>query len=544
MPTYPNYPGSRPGPHAATHGPGGSDPLNLAGMGAASTIDLDAEIARATAAEALKADKTTTITAGGLVTGGGDLSANRTLTVTKATSAEVITGTRDDVAVTPLGNKAALDAGVARTLEGVGLVFDGTAAASFTGSIIGTGDFTAFGFIKPIPGNTSVLLWGSANNSMGVTVRATTITLDQPGVGTPASVNYTATGEWIAVAVRRSGTSIGFFVNGVLIGTGTSSANFSIPTDYLSLANFTPFGIARTSLLNFALTDAEISDLFARLGIVPRAWWGGGVAVVNGAFANNGGAGGYETFSGASAAGFTGVNTDSTGGAFTTISTAFPVGKSFRVSGNLVVNSGQTPVLRLFRDSFAAQVSADVALTVGAFSVVVTTTAAAITDYNLQVYVTANSDFVLSGLSITTLGALYLQPDADQGCGPVLRAPTGSDTILPGDGHETGGVVRGNPAQAPYTLKFDVSGSGNRLVGGSDVRRIPTGWRITSIATDLSVSASLTLGTTSGAVDIVASIDPGTGIRTLTLAQPLPDPSRLWISGTITGNALITISPV
>jgi hypothetical protein len=153
-------------------------------------------------------------------------------------------------------------------------------------------------------------------------------------------------------------------------------------------------------------------------------------------------------------------------------------------------------------------------------------------------------DFTVSAFNLTKLGALYLQPDSDQGCGPVLRAPTGSDTILPGDGHETGGVVRGNPAQAPYTLKFDVSGSGNRLVGGSDVRRIPTGWRITSIATDLSVSASLTLGTTSGAVDVVASIDPGTGIRTLTLVNPLPDPDRLWISGTITGNALITISPV
>lgn len=34
MSTYPNYPGSRPGPHAVTHGPGGTDPLSLSALGA------------------------------------------------------------------------------------------------------------------------------------------------------------------------------------------------------------------------------------------------------------------------------------------------------------------------------------------------------------------------------------------------------------------------------------------------------------------------------------------------------------------------------
>lgn len=46
---------------------------------------------------------TLTVVGGGLVSGGGDLTVNRTLTVAKASAAEVAAGIRDDVAVTPLG---------------------------------------------------------------------------------------------------------------------------------------------------------------------------------------------------------------------------------------------------------------------------------------------------------------------------------------------------------------------------------------------------------------------------------------------------------
>jgi len=49
------------------------------------------------------------ISAGGIATGGGDLSADRTITVTKSTGAEVTTGTDDTKAVTP---KALYDAGL------------------------------------------------------------------------------------------------------------------------------------------------------------------------------------------------------------------------------------------------------------------------------------------------------------------------------------------------------------------------------------------------------------------------------------------------
>ena len=55
-----------------------------------------------------RALKTTTVTGAGLATGGGDLSANRTITVPIATQAEAEAGTADDKAMTPLSTAQAI----------------------------------------------------------------------------------------------------------------------------------------------------------------------------------------------------------------------------------------------------------------------------------------------------------------------------------------------------------------------------------------------------------------------------------------------------
>lgn len=57
---------------------------------------------------------TRTITGGGLATGGGTLDANRTITVPKASEATAVAGTADDQAVTPLGVKAAINSAVSQ----------------------------------------------------------------------------------------------------------------------------------------------------------------------------------------------------------------------------------------------------------------------------------------------------------------------------------------------------------------------------------------------------------------------------------------------
>lgn len=82
---------------------------------------------------------TRTITGAGLATGGGDLTTNRTITVPKASSADVAAGTRDDAAITPLsllggvGGRVLAATGYATLLGGVILQWT-TALANANGS--------------------------------------------------------------------------------------------------------------------------------------------------------------------------------------------------------------------------------------------------------------------------------------------------------------------------------------------------------------------------------------------------------------------------
>jgi hypothetical protein len=92
------------------------------------------EAARATA-DALKADKTTTVSGGGLVSGGGDLSADRTLTVTKSSQAQAQAGADDTTAMTPIRVKDAIDTLVpAATTTAAGKVELATDAEAITGT--------------------------------------------------------------------------------------------------------------------------------------------------------------------------------------------------------------------------------------------------------------------------------------------------------------------------------------------------------------------------------------------------------------------------
>lgn len=89
--------------NAAVDGPDDHEtivtPKTLRARLAAFFADVTASLAAMTASIAAIAGRT--ITGGGLVTGGGNLSANRVLTVTAASGAETLARTRDDVAVTP-----------------------------------------------------------------------------------------------------------------------------------------------------------------------------------------------------------------------------------------------------------------------------------------------------------------------------------------------------------------------------------------------------------------------------------------------------------
>lgn len=78
------------------------------------------------------------VLAGGIATGGGDLAADRTITVNKATPGEVSAGVRDDVVVTPLGLVGLVgQTGAGGTMiltlgDAIVQIFTGTAGANGT----------------------------------------------------------------------------------------------------------------------------------------------------------------------------------------------------------------------------------------------------------------------------------------------------------------------------------------------------------------------------------------------------------------------------
>ncbi len=102
---------------------------DLAAEATARTAADNSEATARIAGDADKALKTRTIGVAGLATGGGDLTADRTITVPAATDAEAITGTVIAKAMTPAADKAALNARVgpieARTITAAGLAVGG-----------------------------------------------------------------------------------------------------------------------------------------------------------------------------------------------------------------------------------------------------------------------------------------------------------------------------------------------------------------------------------------------------------------------------------
>jgi len=144
-------------------------------------LDLKASIA----ALNLKANAAVSITGAGLATGGGDLSANRIITVPKATDAEHQARVRDDVAATPKGVGLAVDAILnvsGRLFAHVN--FNGVGGATVRGSKnvlsvtrTGLGRY-AVTVISPMPNvNYSVCVTAGSGTGIGVNDQARNVRL-------------------------------------------------------------------------------------------------------------------------------------------------------------------------------------------------------------------------------------------------------------------------------------------------------------------------------------------------------------------------------
>lgn len=505
---------------------------------------------------------------------------NPTVGVPAASDAQAITGTSTTLAMTPAADKAALDAGVARTLEGAGLLCDRDSAqsATITTDAVGTGDFTIFGWgFRSVAGELYGVVSGSGPNAT-LNISGTGEIQFYDGTTNHVSGIFLPEATWSFFGVRRSAGVMQFSLNAAPWSGAGSSA--------VSLAGFTTFGsdrnvfhhwrgrLARVSIANFALSNAQIADVFARLGLVPREWWGGSMdnlvpAGDSRTFAT--GLGQWGTTGSGEAANAVGGNAVVT----TTIGTSLGLwlnwygtpafstvaGRKYRAAFTLSGVTGGNVLLAVTAPGgLSSRVGS--AAGYGNGTHVVDFVAPADRSVGDIGFVTQTHDtfslgctgFALAAPSVLNVGALYLQPDSDQGAGPVLRAPSGPHTLLPGDGHETGGVVRGNPLAieseiGPFPLLTGLS-----VLGAADVRRVPAGYAVTSVRAYIPAGStgSFALGSGASHPVLVSILDYPTlivGHQTFAVAQPfVPSPERVWLAAdaTIAGGALLwlRIAPI
>ena len=146
-----------------------------------------------------------------------------------------------------------------------GLVFDGSSQATVSnGRAIGTGDFTVGAWVKRPGSSLAVPIWGGSG-SIGVAVRATTITLDRPVLsGTVATWTYTVPSDKsVFVAIKRSGTTATAYVDGVSIGDVTGiNTDFSGVFSIVGLTSFSIGSVFGPYIYNRALSAAEVLALY------------------------------------------------------------------------------------------------------------------------------------------------------------------------------------------------------------------------------------------------------------------------------------------
>lgn len=206
---------------------------------------------------ATKADKARTVTGGGLVTGGGDLSANRVLTVTEASDAEAIAGTDATKVITPRRLAAAVaalingapgaldtlnelaaalgnDANFAATMtNALSLKADKARSVTGGGLVTGGGDLTADRTLTVTEASDVEMLAG-VSSTKAATPRRVKTAIDarffagavEMFAGSAAPAGYL---ECDGAAVSRATYAALFTAIGVVYGAGDGATTFNVP---------------------------------------------------------------------------------------------------------------------------------------------------------------------------------------------------------------------------------------------------------------------------------------------------------------------------
>lgn len=434
-----------------------------------------------------------------------------------ATTAEAQAGTDTTRAITPAAWSAATAPLVNPRAPRQGLVFDGTSGASNTIPAFGTADFSVFAWVNPTDrsGVNGIMSGDSSSFAIYLTNSAGLVNVDKRGV-VSVGVSTTATplGVMSLIGYSRTGGVGTFWLNGVADGTAADTQDYSVAGSFVGAVNpitQNPFrGTLVPLVLNRALSDAEVLALHTS-GAPAAADRGGSNTAINSSTVLNGGLGnpGYDTFSGASATGFSAaVSTNHNALVYSPNASVGWVGRKFKFVFSLTLNSGTAPTV-MMRDASGNSVSAGTIASAGANSFVLTLTSGAD-----QVYPTlfnenyaggAPGDFVVSGLSVTPLGLLLATEANAPGLGAVWRNTSGTpdaDIILPSSGVDW--LLPG----AENWLRTERSTNGYLV---ADQVVIPTNCTITDIWVR-TTAASLALYDASGGGTEVANITPTSGV--------------------------------
>ena len=211
---------------------------------------------------ALKADKARTVTGGGLVGGGGDLSADRVLSVTEASEAECTAGTAGDRAITPrrmafyvaaqiaaliASSPAAMDTlnelaaalgndpNFATTVAtSIGLKADKVTTITATGSILtGGGDLSANRTFTVAEASEAQIDSGASNAAALTPRRAAYLLAKAVTAGDiKMRANSTVPTGWLecnGAAVSRTTYAVLFAAIGTTYGVGDGATTFNLP---------------------------------------------------------------------------------------------------------------------------------------------------------------------------------------------------------------------------------------------------------------------------------------------------------------------------
>jgi len=360
-----------------------------------------------------------------------------------------------------------------------GLVFDGTAVSStISVAALGSTGFSASVWvnISNPSGAIAELISGGGNNfSLGVVQSTGVLQVAKTNVAVVGSSTSAITfGKATLVSYVRSGTTGTFYINGVAGGTITDSQNYSGTISTIGSANFPVNGFVSPLIYNRALSAAEVVALY-EAGVPAGGDYNtaSNTAINTGAVANSSNVNfDYDTFTGASATGFTASVTSSTNGSFATVNGAeysVVTGTRYLVTFSATLTSGTAPKVS-FGSSIVGTLSSNIhTVTAGSNSVILTLTATGSRPLYFYNAAGESASFAISSLSVTRLG-LLLAPDAGQAGGGLTWYDTSGNAAnitLPASG-VSWNVPTSSKVATGWTFggNLTVSGTGTSSVGG------------------------------------------------------------------------------